>query len=145
MATLPPSPRQRQVWERIAMGKTSRQMAEEMRISLKTIDRFRCQLRAKLEMSSVADLTRAAVAHGVISVTVIATGLPLRPVVTNPPVAEAPKHKRTGFEAKSQAHDNDVLLAELELAKARIRKLTAQIRELRQDNRSLMKRMPRGF
>ena len=60
------SDRERQVLISIAEGRSSREIAEMLHLSVKTIDVYRKNLKSKLEIQSVAGLTRYAVAKGLI-------------------------------------------------------------------------------
>lgn len=62
-STLSITPRERQVLCRIARGKTSKQIAAELTISLRTVNTHRENLARKLGTSSVAGLTRFAIEH----------------------------------------------------------------------------------
>lgn len=55
------TPRERQVLARIAQGKTSKEIAAELAISLSTVNSHRENLARKLGTSSVAGLTRFAI------------------------------------------------------------------------------------
>jgi DNA-binding NarL/FixJ family response regulator len=61
------SNREKQVLVGIAEGHSSRQIAEALHLSVKTIDVYRRSLKAKLDIQSVAGLTRYAIANGLIS------------------------------------------------------------------------------
>ena len=63
---LPPTERQREILQLIARGKTSRQIAEELDIRVKTVESHRLQLMRRLDIHDVAGLVRYAVRHGVI-------------------------------------------------------------------------------
>ena len=69
--TTPPlqtlSDRELQVLKRLAEGKTLREIAEELHLSVKTIETYRARLSAKLELKTTADLTRFALRCGVIA------------------------------------------------------------------------------
>lgn len=60
------SDRELQVLKRLAEGQTSRQIAEELHLSVKTIDTYRARLLAKLSLQTTADLVRFALRHGVL-------------------------------------------------------------------------------
>lgn len=60
------SPRQRQIVQLVARGLSSKEIADELRISAKTVSNHRLQIAAKLELHDVASLTRYAIAHGLI-------------------------------------------------------------------------------
>ncbi len=61
------TPREKQVLVHIAEGHNSRKMAEILQLSVKTIDIHRRNLKAKLDIQTVAGLTRYALAKGLIS------------------------------------------------------------------------------
>ena len=58
------SPREREVLQLLAEGKTSSQIAETLHVSVKTIETHRAQLMAKLEVKSIAELTKYAIREG---------------------------------------------------------------------------------
>ncbi len=62
----PLTPRELQVVKLIAEGHTSDEIAADLVISRKTVDHHRSNILAKLEMRSVADLTRYAIRRGLI-------------------------------------------------------------------------------
>ena len=62
----PPTDRQREILQLIARGKTSRQIARELDIRVKTVESHRLQLMRRLDIHDVAGLVRYAVRHGVI-------------------------------------------------------------------------------
>jgi DNA-binding NarL/FixJ family response regulator len=62
----PLTPRELQIVKLIAEGHTSDQIAAELVISRKTVDHHRSSILAKLEMRSVAELTRYAIRRGLI-------------------------------------------------------------------------------
>jgi len=59
--------RQRQVLQALAEGKTTKQIALELHVSPKTIEANRRQIMEKLDMHSVAELTKYAVREGLTS------------------------------------------------------------------------------
>jgi DNA-binding NarL/FixJ family response regulator len=61
------SEREKQVLVAIAEGRSSREIAETLHLSVKTIDVYRRNLKFKLGIQGVADLTRYAMAKGLIS------------------------------------------------------------------------------
>jgi DNA-binding NarL/FixJ family response regulator len=65
LATL--TARQREVLQLVAEGLTTKQAAARLHLSPKTIETHRQQLMARLNLSSVADLTRFAVREGVVT------------------------------------------------------------------------------
>jgi two-component system response regulator NreC len=62
------TPREREVLQLIAEGKTSSQIAESLFVSVKTVESHRHQLMQKLKKKSVADLTKFAIREGITSV-----------------------------------------------------------------------------
>ncbi len=62
----PLTPRELQIVKLIAEGHTSDEIAADLVISRKTVDHHRSNILAKLEMRSVADLTRYAIRRGLI-------------------------------------------------------------------------------
>ena len=58
------SPREREVLQLIAEGKTSNQVAENLHVSIKTVETHRAQLLRKLKVKSVAELTKFAIREG---------------------------------------------------------------------------------
>ncbi len=61
------SPREREVMQFIAEGETSRDIAEALEVSVKTVDTHRSRLMRKLNLHSVAALTKCAVREGLTS------------------------------------------------------------------------------
>ena len=66
LATL--SPRQREVLRLIAEGRTTKQIAQELGISVKTVETHRAQLMERLGIRDVAGLVRYAILVGLINV-----------------------------------------------------------------------------
>ena len=66
LATL--SPRQREVLRFIAEGKTTKQIAQQLEISVKTVETHRAQLMERLGIHDVAGLVRYAIIVGLIEV-----------------------------------------------------------------------------
>lgn len=60
----PLTTRERQVLERIVMGKTNAQIAVDLSISVKTVEFHRANVMAKLGVHSTAELVRDALRHG---------------------------------------------------------------------------------
>ncbi len=58
------TPREREVLQLVAEGKTTRQIAELLFISVKTVERHRSQILDKLNIHSLADLIKYAVREG---------------------------------------------------------------------------------
>jgi RNA polymerase sigma factor (sigma-70 family) len=61
------SPREREILQLVAEGKTSQQIAERLSISPKTVDTYRSRLMHKIGVGDVAGLVKFAIQHGVIS------------------------------------------------------------------------------
>jgi DNA-binding NarL/FixJ family response regulator len=62
------SSRQREILQAIAEGRTTREIADLLSISPKTVETHRSQLMQKLEIRDVPGLVRYAIRHGLISV-----------------------------------------------------------------------------
>jgi len=62
----PLAPRERQVLSLIAEGCTSRGAAEKLSLSVRTVETYRERIMKKLDLHSVADLTRYAIAQGLV-------------------------------------------------------------------------------
>ena len=60
------SPREVEVLQLIAEGKPNKQVAAELGVSFKTVDKHRQHLMSKLDIHDVAGLTRYAIAEGII-------------------------------------------------------------------------------
>ncbi len=60
--------REREVLQLVAEGKTSRDIADQLGISTKSIEKYRQNIMDKLDLHSVADLTRYAIAEGIITI-----------------------------------------------------------------------------
>ncbi len=63
------SPREHEVFVAVAYGLTHREAAEQMGISVKTVDAYRANIAAKLELKSRAEIVRFALEAGVLSAT----------------------------------------------------------------------------
>jgi DNA-binding NarL/FixJ family response regulator len=59
------TPREREVLQLLAEGKTTKQIAVSLNVSVKTIETYRQQIMHKLNLHSVADLTRYAIREGI--------------------------------------------------------------------------------
>jgi DNA-binding NarL/FixJ family response regulator len=59
--------RERQILQEIAQGKTTKQMARKMNISIKTVETHRSNIMCKLNIFSIAELTRYAIRKGLIT------------------------------------------------------------------------------
>jgi DNA-binding NarL/FixJ family response regulator len=62
------TPREREVVQLVAEGHTNSGIARLLNISMKTVERHRANLMAKLDVHDVAGLTRVAIEHGLIFV-----------------------------------------------------------------------------
>jgi DNA-binding NarL/FixJ family response regulator len=62
------SPRQREVLRLIAEGRTTKQIAQTLQISVKTVETHRAQLMERLDIHDVAGLVRYAIIVGLIEV-----------------------------------------------------------------------------
>jgi len=60
------SNREIQVLRRLALGQTSREIAEAYNISIKTVDTYRFRLLKKLNLRNNAELSRFAIQHGLV-------------------------------------------------------------------------------
>jgi DNA-binding CsgD family transcriptional regulator len=60
--------REREVIQLLAEGKTSKEVAVTLNLSIKTAETHRTNLMRKLDLHSVADLTRYAVRNGIVHV-----------------------------------------------------------------------------
>jgi len=63
--------REREIWKGVAEGLTNKELAARHGIAFKTVDNLRQNLMKKLQVNNMADLTRAAIRHGVITVEVL--------------------------------------------------------------------------
>jgi DNA-binding NarL/FixJ family response regulator len=61
------SPREREVLQLIAEGHSTKEVARALKVSVKTVETHRRQLMNKLELFSVAELTRYAIREGLVS------------------------------------------------------------------------------
>ena len=61
------SPREREILQLVAEGKTSQEIGERLSISSKTVDTYRSRLMHKIGVEDVAGLVKFAIQHGVIS------------------------------------------------------------------------------
>ncbi|MHB8068437.1 MAG: response regulator [Desulfobaccales bacterium] len=61
------SPREREVLQLMAEGRSSRQIADHLNISIKTVETHRMQIMHKLQIFSVAELTKYAIREGLSS------------------------------------------------------------------------------
>ena len=61
------SPREREILQLVAEGKTSQEIAERLSISPKTVDTYRSRLMRKIGVEDMAGLVKFAIQHGVIA------------------------------------------------------------------------------
>jgi len=61
------SPREREVLQMVAEGRTTKEIAARLHLSVKTIDAHRANLMEKLRIDSVAGLTKFAISEGITS------------------------------------------------------------------------------
>jgi DNA-binding NarL/FixJ family response regulator len=61
------TPRQREILKMIADGKTTREVAAALKISVKTVETHRLQLMARLDIHDVPGLVRYAVRNGIVN------------------------------------------------------------------------------
>jgi two-component system, NarL family, response regulator NreC len=61
------SPREREILQLVAEGKTSQEIAERLSISPKTVDSYRSRLMHKIRVEDMAGLVKFAIQNGVIS------------------------------------------------------------------------------
>ncbi len=61
------TPRERQALQLLAEGKTTKQIAASLKVSVKTIETYRQQIMHKLNLHSVAELTKYAIREGITS------------------------------------------------------------------------------
>jgi DNA-binding NarL/FixJ family response regulator len=59
------SPRERQVLQLLAEGTSTKEMAAQLRVSVKTVETHRKQIMDKLDIHSVAELTKYAIREGI--------------------------------------------------------------------------------
>ena len=61
------TPRQREILKLVAIGKTNKEIARILDLSLKTVDNHRTQLMGRLNVHEVTGLVRYAIAIGLIA------------------------------------------------------------------------------
>ena len=61
------TPRQREILQLVAEGKTTRAIADLLTVSVKTVESHRAQLMERLEIRDVAGLVRLAIREGLVS------------------------------------------------------------------------------
>ena len=62
------TPREREVLQLIAEGRNTKQVAMDLRVSIKTVETHRRQLMEKLELYSIAELTKYAIREGLTTI-----------------------------------------------------------------------------
>jgi two-component system response regulator NreC len=62
------TPREREVLQLLSEGKSTRQIASDLRVSVKTVETFRQQMMDKLDIHTVAELTKYAIREGLTSI-----------------------------------------------------------------------------
>jgi DNA-binding NarL/FixJ family response regulator len=62
----PLTPREREVLQLLAEGKTNKDVAQSLGIGVKTVETHRMNLMSKLQLHSVVDLVRYAIRHGIV-------------------------------------------------------------------------------
>jgi DNA-binding NarL/FixJ family response regulator len=60
------TPREREIMQLVAEGKSTKQVADALTISIKTVETHRTNLMRKLHLHSVADLTRYAIRNQIV-------------------------------------------------------------------------------
>lgn len=61
------SPREKEVLLLIALGHTQQEIAEQLAVSIKTVDSYKTRIREKLNMTKRSDMVRYALKHNIIS------------------------------------------------------------------------------
>jgi len=61
------SPREREVFCLVARGETSREIAEKLSLSCKSVETYRARFMMKLSLRTRADIVQYAIAHGVLA------------------------------------------------------------------------------
>lgn len=73
LPTARPSPRELEIWVRVAMDQSDKEIAEALRIAPRTVNHHRENLHRKLGTHTPVGLTRAAIRHGLIQIQPIAS------------------------------------------------------------------------
>lgn len=81
--------REAEVLQLIAEGKPNKQIAEELGISIKTVEKHRQQVMYKLDIHDIAGLTRYAMSRGMIESSVMSR--PIEDPIANQPIDRTPK------------------------------------------------------
>ena len=61
------TPREREVLQLLAEGESTKEIAEKLYISVKTVETHRRQIMEKLDIFTIAELTKFAISHGITS------------------------------------------------------------------------------
>jgi DNA-binding NarL/FixJ family response regulator len=61
------TPREREVLQSLSEGLSTKEIAARLRVSVKTVETYRIQIMAKLDIHSVAELTKYAIREGITS------------------------------------------------------------------------------
>ncbi|MNP87584.1 Oxygen regulatory protein NreC [compost metagenome] len=61
------SPREQEVLLLIALGHTQQEIAEQLAVSIKTVDSYKTRIREKLNLTKRSDMVRYALKHNIIS------------------------------------------------------------------------------
>lgn len=64
--TLQLTPREREIVQLVAEGKSNKEVADSLNISVKTVETHRANIMSKLDLRAVADLVRYAIRNGII-------------------------------------------------------------------------------
>jgi DNA-binding NarL/FixJ family response regulator len=62
------SDKERVILQHIAEGKRSKEIAEEMRIGVRTVEKYRSNLMEKLDLFTIAELTKFAISNGLTTI-----------------------------------------------------------------------------
>lgn len=65
-ASVPLTPREREIVQLVAEGKSNKEVADALDISVKTVETHRANIMSKLDLRAVADLVRYAIRNGII-------------------------------------------------------------------------------
>jgi DNA-binding NarL/FixJ family response regulator len=61
------TPRERDVLQKLSEGKSTKEIAFDLNLSIKTIETFRLKIQEKIGLRSIAELTKYAVREGITS------------------------------------------------------------------------------
>jgi DNA-binding NarL/FixJ family response regulator len=62
------STKEREVLQMVAEGKPTKQIAQDLQVSMKTIEKHRGRIMEKLNIHSIAELTKYAIREGITSI-----------------------------------------------------------------------------